>query len=372
MISYAVTISIECDACRVPNPVNGIVGAVRCARCDAVTKLDDETWKHIGGEMSLPNPEHGERNARSSQADRVRATRRAPGCHACGTELDTAGLPALAEAGRWRCPKCGVESRVRAARGLVLAFCPFAHFVVGEIADDGERKPVGAIEVPCPQCGAAVTTDGTSRDVTCRYCDTSSYLADDVWQRLHPVREQEFFLICADGEEIARIERERTAAALARAATDALTSAELEACARDPNDAMRLAIAGNPHASAHVLFTLAHDKQLAVRQAVARHPATSPKALAAMAAEQDLQKILIARADLPATVLKQLAHDGTNAVRALAVAHPAIDLATLQGLADDKKPVVRDAARSRLRELAASGVDVNAGRGLFAKLFDRW
>lgn len=373
MISYAVTISVECDSCRVPNPVNGIVGNVRCTRCDAVTKLDEAAWQQIGSIMSLPNPQRTARDpGRSSKDDRVRTTRRAVACNACGTGMDSAALSALAEVGRWGCPTCGVESRVRAARDLVLAFYPFAHFVVGESADVGDHKAKGAIEVPCPNCGAAITTDGTSRDVTCRYCEKSGYLADDVWQRLHPAREQEFFLVCADSEEIERIERERAAAALARAASDALTPAELAEFARDPNVAMRLAVASNPHAPAHVLFTLTHDKQLKVREAVARHPRTSAKALAVLAEEQDLQKLLIARADLPAAVLEQLAHAGTNAVRVLAVAHPAIELATLQELARDKKPAVRDAARARLRELAATGIDVNAGRGLLARLFDRW
>lgn len=372
MISYAVTVSIECGSCRVPNPVNGVTDTVRCGRCDAVISLDEQAWERIGERLSLPKPQSSERGAsRPGPASRVESHRGNPGCHACGTTVDITRLAALAETGQWRCPKCDAGSRVRAANHAVLAFYPFAQFVVGEVALDDIRRAKGASEVACPHCGAAMSCDGTSRNVTCTYCEKSSYLADEVWQRLHPVREQPFFLICADGDEIARLEQERASSLLARAATDALTAAEFSALARDKNKAMRLAVARNRHAGANVLFTLAHDTKLEVRQAVAQHPAASPKALAVLASEQDLQTILIARPDLPVALVKQLAHDGTNAVRTLAAAHPAIDVATLQALAADKKPAVRDAARARLKELAASGVDVNAGRGLFAKLFDR-
>ncbi|MBC8043379.1 MAG: hypothetical protein IAF08_08025 [Rhizobacter sp.] len=38
----------------------------------------------------------------------------------------------------------------------------------------------------CPTCSAALKVDGSSRMITCSYCNTPSYFPDELWRRLHP------------------------------------------------------------------------------------------------------------------------------------------------------------------------------------------
>jgi hypothetical protein len=54
-----------------------------------------------------------------------------------------------------------------------------------EQTEENKPKP---ILFTCPSCGGNLKIDGSERTITCSFCDSSIYLPDDLWHRMHPVK----------------------------------------------------------------------------------------------------------------------------------------------------------------------------------------
>jgi len=319
-------------------PINGFVESVRCYHCGEINQLGVEFWQHaierdnFAEALAGAEGEATDANVMSRYGNyQLAYGKRAPRCQACkGPDLDVNTLAGFVEAGRCFCPACGHQIRVRNADALVRAINDRAVGVVHETAALGGEHPMEARTQPvlfqCMGCGGGLTVDGSSRAVSCQFCNQSNYLPDGLWRQLNPVpKPAVFFLICHYDEASAQALRwssEETRAA------DAATS-------QDPN----------------ALAQLAKYDEEDVRKAVAANPATPPQVLWDLATDDgdEVLEALCARADLPWQICDRLSAHTDDQTRQRIARHPNLPYPTLKQLAKDDDSDVQAAAQAQLR-----------------------
>jgi hypothetical protein len=203
--SFTIMLSIDCEACRTPMPVNGIVPWVRCHGCEQVRQLDAGFWTsamepdYFGEALGFENGEGRQVTSMGHPEYRLSYGRRIPRCQKCkGPDLDLSTLGNFLPRGRCFCPACGNSINVRPADDLCRAINPRAQFVVHETF--GEAPATGAASplFPCLGCGAGISADGSSRTVVCGRCQAQNFVPDALWRQLRPPPVSHgFFLVCA-------------------------------------------------------------------------------------------------------------------------------------------------------------------------------
>jgi hypothetical protein len=119
-----------------------------------------------------------------------------PRCAKCKTSLDESKYEDYTKAGSAECTKCKNPVSVRHLPEAAQQIFGEVKYVIGEDADlfssgkTSMKTPQAAkpILFTCPSCAGNLKIDGTSRVVTCNYCNSEIYLPDDLWLRLHPVK----------------------------------------------------------------------------------------------------------------------------------------------------------------------------------------
>lgn len=193
MIAVQVKLAFDCEECKQPIPLGGLVERPRCDKCQSTAKPD---WKKL---LSFGNPSLSvvqwanqttateEKGAFASI--HLDVTRKGI-THACGAKLD----PAALAAGSTVCPQCGQQVHVRPPPPSIKRHYPDIVCVVGEvqIAEDDEVT-AKSIMFACMNCGAPLRVDGTKRIVDCGSCDVPNFIPDALWLRLHPAKKREPF-----------------------------------------------------------------------------------------------------------------------------------------------------------------------------------
>ncbi len=186
--------SIDCPGCGAPVHVNGPFRSVTCARCSTETPLGDDFWEDIlkdSREAVLEELEEGEGTKSTifgSLSCSMLYGDLVPYCRQCKRDFDIDAD--MSEGGVLVCPSCDIAVPVTDPPEWVRSMLKGAEQVVGA-ERPGSEEPEEASEpvaLFCPQCAGSLMVDGTDRLVKCEYCDTSIYLPDDLWFRLHPVK----------------------------------------------------------------------------------------------------------------------------------------------------------------------------------------
>jgi hypothetical protein len=383
IVSYSIELSVDCRACNVSVPVNGVVPVVRCYHCGEDNRLEDRWPKIVDRELLAEVWRWDEGRVEPKRvvflggepAYRLGFGKRLPRCEACqGPPLDLAALLTDPD-GECFCPGCGQSVRVRAAEPLSRGLEPCAWALVGETALDAEARAVQARDRPvlfaCMGCGAGLKVDGSSRSVTCGHCDAANYLPDGLWHQVNPVpRPRPFFLVCDYDYASARALRWTDEdVRVGDASSPSLDVAEIELLAKDESKRVRRQVARNPNAWAELLDLLVVDPEPDVRDPALQHPNTSELTLLAACHQGPwyIQRVL-ARDALPASVLDFIAGDPSTSFREKVAGRQDTPVSTLKRLAEDADDGVRRIARSSLEILRAAGVDVGPAPGFFAKL----
>ncbi len=354
-------LSIDCSACNISVPVNGVVSSVRCYHCGETQSLDPAFWnnafeaEYFGEALGFAEGEGKQISSIGARRYRLAYGRRTPRCQACkGPDLDLLSLGTLIEHGRCFCPACGQGIRLRLADELARAINTRAVMVVGETALSGAEQAMQAKTTPilfqCMGCGGALKVDGSTRAVSCEHCGNSNYLPDGLWNQLRPVpKEQVFFLVCEYDQTAAREAQWSTEdGRIQAAASQQLTLEEALRLAKDSEDDVRIALARNGATPNDALWALAGDD------------------------DDDVIEALMGRADLHPAIVDKVAQHSDYDARVLAAKHAQCPLETLHRLANDDDDDVKTTAQERLAALKAQGVDVGGPqgkKGLFSKLF---
>lgn len=383
LISFTFRIARECAACRISLPINGLVEQVRCYHCGEVNQLGTAWWQyvveqnHLAGALNGAEGETHETRVLSRNGNYVYAYgKRTPRCQACqGPDLALDRLPAeAADDGQCFCPACGQTIRLRPADDLARAVCDRAVLLVGETAADTGLQARTKIHLfACMGCGGGLKVDGSTRSVECEYCKAANYLPDGLWNQINPVpKPQAWFLVCDfDYPSMMALRWTDTETRIHDARSTQLSADQLATLSRDGAHRVRRSVAGNPACPPEHLERLAGDPDDDVRVGVAGNPSTPVAALLELARSQDerVWRALYSNDRQDAQVIELLAVHERAQARRFAAAHASLSLATLHRLAKDDNEGVQQEARARLDALRAQGVDVDAGRGFFAKLF---
>jgi len=378
LVGVLVELHVTCRGCRTEVPTNGVAEALACHACGKTMELPREFWKQRFDkddfEPLLLAPGKQERSPLGSAAEIESFLRYAlemPLCTGCRKPLPADALKTAVTSGELACA-CGKANRVRAADGLVRTIDKHASLVVCETSRPPVRvaKPV---VFACMKCGGTLEVDGTARTIECTYCAASNWLPDAVWQVIYPLPQLEpFYLVCEYSEDELRQARwEDWEVRVQDAARPDLTPVLYGQLSHDDEEDVRAAVAANPAVDAEVVARLVGDDDDEVRAAAVGNPKLPIDVLEKLAEREEMSRVvaaIVARPELPASVVEGLARSKHEASRIHAIEHPNLPVATLRKLAGDPEDKVKRAAKKRIAELEAKGIEVPGG-GFFRKLF---
>lgn len=206
MIGTAIELHFDCGRCENPVHVNAMVSQVPCSQCDHVTTLEWSQWQSLLEDSfeEIPDYERGRGGrtqtlaAAGPNTDLLYA-RFVPYCFECKTDFDADALT-NARVDDVACSNCDAHWHARAPSPEIERHFPQIRYLFAEdpklIPDAFGHRPEAKTSTPggakpvvfaCPACGGGLKVDGSDRMVPCSHCDSSVYLPDDLWRRLHPV-----------------------------------------------------------------------------------------------------------------------------------------------------------------------------------------
>lgn len=195
--------------------MNGLVSRVVCPGCSKVILLGHPGWKMLLEEVLRNAPQMALAEGRTSPNAwtpdgqfHVTYARTVVRCEQCKAEMPMDRAQELASRGWFVCTSCGRRTSLRAPGKTGNAdpsILPGVALLVGEDVDQlataGDSAAQNAkepITVPCRQCGSTLPVDGSSRMVTCRFCNAQNALPDELWLRLHPVKTSTWWYLWSD------------------------------------------------------------------------------------------------------------------------------------------------------------------------------
>jgi hypothetical protein len=199
--SVEIGLVLDCEACAMPIPLDGVRDRAECATCGEVHQLDASWWK---GRLAKKVAAVLAGSSSGGSTDiayglSIECNLEPPRCTSCFTLVDLGAVAAAAPLGFCVCTACGSEIGARVADDRARAVVEGALWLVGE--GRATRDEIAAEPLPCSSCGGLVLIDGTQRIVGCPRCKTRAYIADVVWRRFHPVRRRTLFYVITDREQ---------------------------------------------------------------------------------------------------------------------------------------------------------------------------
>ena len=186
------TMTMACDHCALPIPLNGPMREARCGNCQRTTKVTT-----LGNELNrLHEGYHFPNFACAGKLVREAG----PQCRKCGGTLSIyAWKDKVGARMSLPCPHCGAGIVTYPAPDWMRETLPNALQIFGGEPPDDAKAQGLALEVDqvapkpiamaCPQCaGGLLIQASDERVVECRYCKASVFLPDELWRRLHPAK----------------------------------------------------------------------------------------------------------------------------------------------------------------------------------------
>ena len=216
MIGICLEIKTACKYCSQPLMLNSYTQQVNCGSCNKQNQFPAETWKTLLD--PIPDKMGGYKlgeggNLKATIGDytyMMMLGRQDAQCNHCEEKIDIAQLDAYSTQGNYTCTQCKEPLYIRKVPALLAENTPGVHYLVGEdqdqISTGHEEKIENGIKpilFGCPSCAGSLKIDGTSRMVDCPYCNSSVYLPDDLWHRLHPVKQVQRWYMIYDEAKIA-------------------------------------------------------------------------------------------------------------------------------------------------------------------------
>jgi DNA-directed RNA polymerase subunit RPC12/RpoP len=202
-----------CPECMGPVPLNAIAPRVQCAHCQSSidTAKQLEWLSKVFGFWGPPNSwKRGELQKNNAVSGmHSEGDLRVAVCRSCQAPLDSddVGAAIVASSTGVACRGCGESTAVRVADDTVKAILSATRIVLGEASTDaGAPAPVQPVLFACLQCGGGLTVDGSKRIVTCGYCQSSNFISDALWLRMHPAQKRQWIYFCHEtfihGDEV--------------------------------------------------------------------------------------------------------------------------------------------------------------------------
>lgn len=203
MTGICIELKTSCGHCSSPLMLNAVTNDFTCPACNKNNYFSDEDWQNLLDDAVKEGPGLNDGEGQPSTIMRGAYTyqlmygKQQPRCGKCKTKIDVNKLEEYSAKSNYSCPKCSNEIFIRRTNDILQKEFSGIKFLVGEDDDMLKVNPVKGklpssakpVLFTCPSCAGNLEIDGTDRMVSCKYCDSQIYLPDDLWLRLHPVKE---------------------------------------------------------------------------------------------------------------------------------------------------------------------------------------
>ena len=203
MTGIYIEAGMTCPSCESFIPLNALTATVRCPACGDGHEMGAEGWASLLEDAVKETYSFEENEGRSSTMFglfnwKLQYGRQMPRYSGTTESIPPDSiLDGLAE-GRVLHPVTGEATVVRplpdfcteALGGVIALVGEDPAMVPGgedQMAVPGEGV-TGPVAFQCPGCGASLIVDAGNRVSSCRFCDTSVTMPDELWQRLHPAK----------------------------------------------------------------------------------------------------------------------------------------------------------------------------------------
>lgn len=203
MTGICIELKTSCGHCSSPLMLNAVTNDFICPACNKNNYFSDEDWQNLLDDAVKEGPGLNDGEGQPSTIMRGAYTyqlmygKQQPRCGKCKTKIDVNKLEDYSAKSNYSCLKCSNEIFIRKTNDILQKEFSGIKFLVGEDDDMLKVNPVKGklpssakpVLFTCPSCAGNLEIDGTDRMVSCKYCDSQIYLPDDLWLRLHPVKE---------------------------------------------------------------------------------------------------------------------------------------------------------------------------------------
>lgn len=227
------TLRTECNKCGMPLPVDRPAPEVTCSQCNATVRLPNEVWRRAfelfeGDERPVRGTMRTINETIGGFRVHLQVANIAPKCEKCAAPYAVDQFAADASED-FACTKCGDPASLWPAPSWVASIVPTVRHVIstdpggatvaaGTSLDEPVVEAIKPVAMPCPQCSGALSiTTEHERILACQYCGTDVFLPDEIWRRLHPVKQVQWFYASFEGKTALELQREEEAVKTAEA-----------------------------------------------------------------------------------------------------------------------------------------------------------
>ncbi|MCC7158193.1 MAG: hypothetical protein IT281_01500 [Ignavibacteria bacterium] len=216
MIGICFELKTTCKHCSSPVMINAFTDKLLCPSCNKYNNFAQDSLKNLLEDAVKEAPDFKVGEGQPSTIMQGEYTfhltygRQDPRCGKCKTGIDMTKLEEYSANGKALCSKCSNEIFVRKPSELVSSCFMQVKYLAGE--DDDQLKfnqepgklPAASKPVlfTCPSCAGNLEIDGTDRMISCKFCSSQIYLPDDLWFRLHPVKEVSRWYMVVDDNAV--------------------------------------------------------------------------------------------------------------------------------------------------------------------------
>lgn len=215
MQSYCFEIKSTCKNCGNPVSINAFVNDIYCDSCNNKNEIPGQNWKSIVSDNIKEARKFKEGEGQNSKTFTgefefsLLYGKQKARCSKCKTTIPEDVFNSF-EGENYTCTKCSNLISVRKPDEFNLKVLPAASYIVGEDTNqfnakaEGIKKPdeIKPVLFNCPSCAANLEVDGSSRMITCKFCNSKVYLPDDLWHELHPVRTVNRWYVLVDDSNV--------------------------------------------------------------------------------------------------------------------------------------------------------------------------
>ena len=203
-----------CSSCGKPLPINALVETIVCTQCMHTNTFNLKEWKNLLSDLFLQGPTYEENDGTPStilgaRNYKILYGRQNPKFLDTKTYMDFEEFNKAASSGKIINPKTNVAYSIRTVPENFKEVCPNVTYL---LCEDFTQLPLysgpsqvlehvpegGLIPFNCPNCAGTLQIDGSERLFKCQFCATESYIPDETWQKLHPVKTKQRFYFLFD------------------------------------------------------------------------------------------------------------------------------------------------------------------------------
>jgi len=214
MIGLCFEAETTCSSCGKPLPMNALTETIVCTQCMHNNTFTVVEWKNLLAALFKEGPTYKENDGTPSTVMGARTYkilygRQNPKFLDTKTYMNFEEAIKNASGGKIINPATNVAYSIRPLPVNFKEACPNVTYL---LCEDFTQLPLHSgpskvldqvphgelIPFNCPNCAGTLQIDGSERLLKCQFCGAESYIPDETWQKLHPVKTKQRFYFLFD------------------------------------------------------------------------------------------------------------------------------------------------------------------------------